>query len=169
MIERGLAHGAASTTEAAMSYVDSILEPGERVAFRTNLSWTLYAPAILLAIAAAALAIFGAGVPGFGLYAALAAAVVALAAAIKFFHVWFRRWTTEIAVTDRRVILKRGFIRRHTVEMNMQKVESVDVDQTQLGRLFDYGTVTIRGVGSTFETLRMIDSPLKLRSTITAG
>jgi uncharacterized membrane protein YdbT with pleckstrin-like domain len=152
-----------------MSYVDSILEPGERVVFRTKLSWTLYAPAILLAIAAAALAILGAGVPGFGLYAALVGALIALAAAIKFIHVWFRRWTTEVAVTDRRIILKRGFIRRHTVEMNMQKVESVDVDQTQLGRLFDYGTVTIRGVGSTFESLRMIDAPLKLRTTITAG
>ncbi len=53
--------------------------------------------------------------------------------------------------------------------MNMQKVESVDVDQTQLGRLFGYGTVTIRGVGSTFEALRMIDSPLELRTKITAG
>jgi hypothetical protein len=53
--------------------------------------------------------------------------------------------------------------------MNMQKVESVDVDQTQLGRLFDYGTVTIRGTGSTLESFRMIDRPLKLRTAITAG
>jgi uncharacterized membrane protein YdbT with pleckstrin-like domain len=153
----------------AVSYVDSILEPGERVAFRTTLSRTLYAPAIVLAIAALALAILGAGVPGFGLYAVIVAALLALAAAIDAIRVWFRRWTTEVAVTDKRIILKRGFIRRHTVEMNMQKVESVDVDQTQLGRLFDYGTVTIRGVGSTFESLRMIDAPLKLRTTITAG
>ena len=87
----------------------------------------------------------------------------------SFLRAWFRRWTTEIAVTDRRVVLKRGFIRRHTVEMNMQKVESVDVDQTQLGRMFNYGTVTIKGTGSTLESLRMIDHPLKLRSAITAG
>jgi membrane protein YdbS with pleckstrin-like domain len=152
-----------------MNYVDSILEPGERVLFRTTLSWTLYAPAILLAAASAAVAIFGAGVPGFGLYALLVAALVALVAAISAVRAWFRRWTTEVAVTDRRIVLKRGFIRRHTVEMNMQKVESVDVDQTQLGRLFDYGTVTIRGVGSTLEALRMIDSPLELRTRITAG
>ena len=45
-----------------------------------------------------------------------------------------KRATTEIAVTDRRIVFKRGLIRRHTVEMNMQKVESVDVDQTLLGR-----------------------------------
>lgn len=166
MMEAG---AGASGADFAMDYVDSILEPGERVVFRTTLSWTLYAPAIFLAIAAAAVAIFGAGVPGFGLYGLFVAALIALGAAVSFVRAWFRRWTTEVAVTDRRIILKRGFIRRHTVEMNMQKVESVDVDQTQLGRLFGYGTVTIRGVGSTFESLRMIDSPLELRTKITAG
>jgi hypothetical protein len=72
-------------------------------------------------------------------------------------------------VTDRRIILKRGFIRRHTIEMNMQKVESVDVDQTLIGRLFNYGNVTIHGTGSSFENLRMIDPPLRLRTTVTAG
>ena len=51
----------------------------------------------------------------------------------------------------------------------MQKVESVDVDQTLVGRLFNYGSVTIRGTGSSFERLRMVDAPLKLRSTVTAG
>jgi hypothetical protein len=66
-------------------------------------------------------------------------------------------------------IAKRGLIRRHTVEMNMNKIESVDVDQTLLGRLFNYGNVTIRGTGSTFEPLHMIDAPLKLRTTVTAG
>lgn len=164
-----IAGGAGASGVDFMDYVDSVLEPGERVVFRTTLSWTLYAPAIGLAIAAAALAIFGAGVPGFGLFALLVAALVALASAISFLHAFYRRWTTEVAVTDKRIILKRGFIRRHTVEMNMQKVESVDVDQTQLGRLFDYGSITIRGVGSTFESLRMIDSPLELRTKITAG
>ena len=73
------------------------------------------------------------------------------------------------SVSDRRIIFKRGLIRRHTVEMNMQKVESVDVDQTLIGRLFNYGNVTIRGTGSSFEILNRIDSPLKLRTTVTAG
>ena len=43
---------------------------------------------------------------------------------------WFKRWTTEIAVTDKRIIYKTGFIKRHTEEMNMDKVASVDVDQS---------------------------------------
>jgi uncharacterized membrane protein YdbT with pleckstrin-like domain len=157
-----------------MGYVDAILEPGEKVVFETRLSWTLYGPAIVEALIALALLIATASAPAiaasgisFGVF--VLAAFVALAALFTFLRAWFRRWTTEIAVTDRRVVLKRGFIRRHTVEMNMQKVESVDVDQTQLGRLFDYGTVTIRGTGSTLESFRMIDRPLKLRTAITAG
>jgi uncharacterized membrane protein YdbT with pleckstrin-like domain len=160
----------------AMGYVDEILEPGEKVAFKTRLSWTLYGRAIVYAVIAVAATLvpivvpaLAAGAPGFGFALYAVSALAALAALFGFVRAWFRRWTTEIAVTDRRVVLKRGFIRRHTVEMNMQKVESVDVDQTQLGRLFNYGTVTIKGTGSTLESLRMIDRPLKLRSAITAG
>jgi membrane protein YdbS with pleckstrin-like domain len=153
----------------AMAYVDSILEPGETVRYHTTVSWTIYTPAILLAICALAAllaAVSYADMVNIGWFAAIVFGLAAIVAAIP---AWFRRWTTEIAVTDRRIILKRGLVRRHTVEMNMQKVESVDVDQTLIGRLFNYGTVTIRGTGSSFETLRMIDAPLKLRSTVTAG
>jgi uncharacterized membrane protein YdbT with pleckstrin-like domain len=80
-----------------------------------------------------------------------AGGIVALFAAYSGLKAWFRRWTTEIDVTDRRVVYKRGFIRRHTVEMNMDKIESVDVDQSLIGRLFDYGDVIIRGTGAGIE------------------
>jgi uncharacterized membrane protein YdbT with pleckstrin-like domain len=148
-----------------MNYVESILEPGEQIRYHTTVSWTIYTPAILLALCGLAALVLGAGI-GIGWIVAIG---FALAALVAFVPAWFRRWTTEIAVTDRRVILKRGLIRRHTVEMNMQKVESVDVDQSLIGRLFDYGNVTIRGTGSSFEKLSMIDAPLKLRTTVTAG
>jgi uncharacterized membrane protein YdbT with pleckstrin-like domain len=52
---------------------------------------------------------------------------------------WLEQWITEIAVTDRRVIYKTGLIRRQTAEMNMDKIESVKVDQSLLGRLLNYG------------------------------
>src|SRR5262249_56933771 len=81
---------------------------------------------------------------------------------------WFRWWTTEIAVTNRRVIYKTGFIWRDTTEMHMDKVESVEVKQSILGRILDYGDVEIRGVGTGFEPLRMIAAPLELRNHITA-
>jgi uncharacterized membrane protein YdbT with pleckstrin-like domain len=152
-----------------MSYVDKILEPGETIRYRTTLSWTIYTPALLLAVGAAIAAIGGLRSSHHATFWWIAAIVLIVASIAAFIPAWLRRWSTEIAVTDRRIIFKRGLIRRHTIEMNMQKVESVDVDQTLIGRVFDYGNVAIRGTGSSFETLRMIDSPLKLRTTVTAG
>jgi uncharacterized membrane protein YdbT with pleckstrin-like domain len=153
----------------SMSYVDSILEPGEVVRYRTSVSWIVYLPTVLFALGALATPALTAGHPGFEQVSGIVAILLGAAAVIAFVPAWFRRLTTEIAVTDRRIILKRGLIRRHTVEMNMQKVESVDVDQTLVGRLFNYGNVTIRGTGSSLEKLSLIDGPLRLRSKVTAG
>ena len=60
---------------------------------------------------------------------------------------WFHRWTTETDVTNLRVVHKTGFIKRRTFEMSLDKVESVDVNQSILGRILNYGDVTICGVG----------------------
>jgi uncharacterized membrane protein YdbT with pleckstrin-like domain len=90
-------------------------------------------------------------------------------AALFFFRTWFRRRSTEIAVTDRRIIYKRGWISRHTEEMNISKVETVDVDQSILGRLLGYGTIRIKGIGGSWEPLYYIAAPIRIRSQITAG
>jgi membrane protein YdbS with pleckstrin-like domain len=150
-----------------MSYVDTILEPGEQVRYRTTISWTVYANALWVGLAAAGVAYLAFKSNANWLF--FASGALGVIALVLFAHGALQRAATEIAVTDRRIVFKRGLIRRHTVEMNMAKVESVDVDQTLLGRLFDYGDVTVRGVGSSFERLRNVDAPLKLRTTVTAG
>ena len=148
-----------------MRYIDHILQPGETVAYKTTLHWIVYLPAIgLWLLAFILLTAGGAGGP----VAFLAAIVCALAGSALGFGAWFRRWTTEIDVTDRRIVYKRGFIRRHTVEMNMDKVESVDVDQSILGRMLNYGDITIRGTGVGIEPLQNIDAPLEFRNQVTA-
>lgn len=152
-----------------MSYLQKVLEPNETLLYRTTVSWTLYIPGLLVLAIAVAVAIASAVDASFQPWGYILAVIVALAALWLLVRVWFRRWTTEIAVTNRRIILKRGFIRRHTIEMNMDKVESVDVDQSLLGRLLNYGDVIIRGTGEGFEPLRMIDSPLRFRSEVSAG
>ena len=80
---------------------------------------------------------------------------------LLFIAAWFKRFGTEIAVTDRRVIYKTGLVQRYTTEINMAKIESVDVSQSILGRVFGFGTLTIRGTGETIEALRNIASPLQ--------
>jgi uncharacterized membrane protein YdbT with pleckstrin-like domain len=150
-----------------MSYVKRVLQPGEEVRHISTIHWAVYWPAILFFLIALV------GIVGFMWQIAppLPLAVVAVAfglSLLSFFGAWFRRWTTELAVTSRRIVFKRGFIRRRTIEMNMDKVESVDVDQSILGRLFGYGDITIRGTGETWETLHMIGRPLEFRNHVTA-
>jgi uncharacterized membrane protein YdbT with pleckstrin-like domain len=90
-------------------------------------------------------------------------------AAGAFARSWFIQWCTEIAVTNLRVIYKAGFVRRRTVEMNMDMVVSVRVDQTVLGRIFGYGTLHVLGAGQGIEHLHDIASPLKIRTAIIAN
>jgi uncharacterized membrane protein YdbT with pleckstrin-like domain len=154
-----------------MSYVNSVLQPGEEVRHRAGLHWSLYAPGLLVWVVAAIAALMRPE-PSEHWVTNRALVIVALlcfvAGLILLAQAWFRWWTTEIAVTNRRVIYKTGFIRRNTTEMHMDKVESVDVKQSVLGRLLNYGDVEIRGVGTGFEPLRRIDAPLDLRNHITA-
>ena len=82
---------------------------------------------------------------------------------------FIRQATTELVLTDRRVIYKTGLFKRHTMEMNRSKVETVGVDQSVLGRMLNYGTVIVRGTGGSFEPIRQIDDPLTFRNHITAG
>ena len=104
--------------------------------------------------------------PGLWRYTAY---VLALVAALLLIQQWFHWWVTEIAVSNRRVIYKKGLIQRETNEMNMDKVESVQIDQSIFGRMLDYGNVTILGTGEGFKTLRTIASPIELRNSITGN
>lgn len=73
------------------------------------------------------------------------------------------RYTDEYAVTNRRIIVKTGLISRKTLEMNLSKIESVNVDQSIFGRLLGYGTITIIGTGGTRESFPNISEPLLFR------
>ncbi len=157
-----------------MGYVEHVLQPGESLVHKSKLHWFIYLPVLpfiavfLLGLLLIWGSILNGADQGPDVLADLLLAAGALGTIITWLRAWLRRATTELAVTDRRVIFKRGLIRRHTVEMNMDKVESVDVDQSILGRLFNYGDVTVRGTGASIEPLRMIDDPLHFRSRVTA-
>ena len=150
-------------------YIDDILQPGEKVLYSTNAHWIFYWPAIAAWIVAAVLLVLSRATvtEGIVLLCLSASAVVALAALYWTVKGWFHRFTTETDVTNLRVVHKTGFIKRRTFEMALDKVESVDVNQTILGRILNYGDVTINGVGEGRETIRTIASPLAFRSSIT--
>jgi uncharacterized membrane protein YdbT with pleckstrin-like domain len=152
-----------------MKYYEKILQPDETVKLVARPHWVVYGRAFGFGVLAVAALVLAQQEPSVGtpaLWAALGLLAIAL---LVFLRAWIRRVTTEIVVTDRRVIHKRGVISRHTEEMNVSKVETVDVDQSLGARLLGYGTVTIRGTGGGWEPLRRVASPLAVRNAIMVG
>jgi uncharacterized membrane protein YdbT with pleckstrin-like domain len=150
-----------------MRYIDKILQSGESVLHTSKIHWIVYLPAVLVLMFAAIALTQSTDNSAGALWLSVCIAA-ALAGGVLLFRAWFRRWTTEIDVTNLRIVYKRGFIRRHTVEMNMDKVESVDVDQSIFGRLLNYGDITIHGTGIGLEPLHNIEAPLEFRNFVTA-
>src|SRR5712671_1158044 len=151
-------------------YIDDILQPGEKVLYSTNAHWIFYLPAIAAWLLALILLILSrsAITESVILLCLSASAGVAITALYWRAKAWFHLWTTETDVTNLRVVHKTGFIKRRTFEMSLDKVESVDVNQSILGRVLNYGDVTVRGVGEGQETIKTIASPLDFRNHITA-
>lgn len=149
-----------------MAYVRQVLLPGETVIITARLHWIIYLPSFMLFLGGSVLvAVYWWYFPeGWPL---LAVGLVIYGIGImSFVHWWFVRWITEFAVTNLRVIYKKGFIYRQTVEMNMDKVESVRVDQSVAGRILGYGTLHVLGTGQGIEHLHNIASPLEIRTAI---
>ena len=151
-------------------YIDDILQPGEKVLYSTNAHWIFYLPAIAAWIAAIFLFALSrqTTTESLVLLCLAASAVVAIVALYWTLRAWFHRWTTETDVTNMRVVHKTGFVKRRTFEMSLDKVESVDVNQSIAGRILNYGDVTVRGVGEGAETIDSIAAPLEFRNHITA-
>lgn len=123
------------------SYIDKALIKDERILYRGNISlWSLsfliFVGVILLPV-------------GIGLIFLLVA--------------YIRYKTTELAITNKRVIAKFGFISRRTVELNINKVESIQVEQGIAGRIFDYGSLVISGAGDPQAPIPGISDPMRFR------
>jgi uncharacterized membrane protein YdbT with pleckstrin-like domain len=152
-----------------VAYVHSVLQPGETIKAIGRLHWVNYLKAFLLAALAVLLLLYGDfEATKVGRSATYVGWLFLVVAVIALLGAWFRRQMTELSVTNHRVIYKTGFMRRHTVEMNMDKVETVNVDQTILGRILGYGTIHVLGTGQGIEGLSRIAHPLAVRSAITA-
>ncbi len=124
------------------SYVEGALTKGEQVIYQGKISLWSLSP--LLVFGLIFLAAWGLGL------------LLWIAAAIKYF-------TTELAITNKRVIAKFGLISRSTVEINLQKIESIQVRQGILGRIFNYGSIVVSGAGNPQAPIPGISSPLQFR------
>src|SRR5262249_20651262 len=134
-------------TGATMSYVQQVLQPGEQIRYQASIHWISYLHGALWLIAAGIVWMIAPASWRDGFIVHTIEIVLLAVGAFFLAKAWFEWWITEIAVTDRRVIYKRGLISRTTAEMHMDKIESVQVDQSILGRILNYGRVTIMGTG----------------------
>jgi uncharacterized membrane protein YdbT with pleckstrin-like domain len=162
-----------------MKYVTRVLQPDETIVYSTTLHWLVYLRAVVLLLIGVAVLVASSVIGGrtgnaeYDKYLVWALEIVAgiffLFAIFSALRALIRRATTELAVTDRRVIYKAGLLRRHTIEINRSKVETVGVNQSVAGRLLGFGTVVVRGTGGSFEPIPFIAEPLIFRNHITAG
>jgi uncharacterized membrane protein YdbT with pleckstrin-like domain len=154
-----------------MSYIRRYLQPGESLVYETKVHWIVYGRAIFWAILTlvAAYFYFNPWKDELRYVFAGIAVFFFLIALLDWLRGFIRRLSTELAVTDRRIVVKTGIIRRRTYEMNRSKVESVYVDQGVMARVFGFGTIVIKGTGGGSEPLVGIDRPLEFRSYLTAG
>lgn len=157
-----------------MSYVEDNLMPNEKILLRSKVTPFLFlSPFFVFLIAVflfsysisqantqteAGSAIAGVFfcIAGFVLIISILTAIVVLA----------RILTTEFAVTNRRVIAKSGFIRRNSLDLRLTKIESVEVNQTLLGRICSFGTITLTGTGGTHQSFRGIVDPVETKKKI---
>ena len=138
-------------------YVEANLIAGEQVVYQTRIHPIVFLPGAAVVLAGIALGI--AYSPPGGLAVLVMGAAMAIGA-------WIRQWSGEFAVTNKRVIIKVGLISWRTIEINMSKVESVEVNQDIFARLFNYGTIVVIGTGGTKESFDLIDDPLAFRRAV---
>ncbi len=155
----------------AVGYVERVLQLGETIAYRGKLHWMLMAPGIALTVISGSLSIVAAVKATADLRMGLlgVSLVLFLIGGAMLLRAWLRRLSTEIIVTNRRIILKTGLIGRNSIEMNLDKVESVMVNQGIVGRILDYGTIIIRGVGSGLEPIADVAAPLEFHRQVNGG
>jgi hypothetical protein len=163
-VAQNIQAGPALAAQRLGAYTAATLQPDERPLHQTVIHWMALsgsiAGALLALIVIIPIAMFASWR---GIYLAwalmLIPAGILLSAALTL-------KTSELVITDRRVLIKVGFIQRRTFEMFISKIESVAVFQSMLGRLFNYGTVEIRGTGGSSESFPTIAAPLPFRDAI---
>ena len=143
-----------------MSYIEQHLQPDEQIIYKTQLHKIIFLwPVIFLIIS---IVLFSSGVNGipWGVFILLFIFLPSLLGAS------IKRRTSEFAVTNKRVLIKTGWIRRSSLELLNTKVEGIGVDQGILGRMFNFGTIVVSGVGTTKQPFKNIENPLEFRKQV---
>lgn len=150
-----------------MSYVSRHLLKNESVVYTASLHWIVYwKAALFFCISVIFLIAFRRNTQSVGFYSGLLLLVPGLFFLVRVLLVTL---TTELVVTSQRIVVKIGFIGRETLELKHHKVESVAVSQSILGRLLNYGDVSVHGTGGAHQLVRSIISPVRFKQEANAA
>jgi len=139
-----------------MGYIESNLLPGEQVVYKAHLHRIIFVKSLLvIAVGLLLLALE----PRVGGVVILVGLILALPAFIRY-------KTSEFGITTKRVVIKVGFIQRRTVELLLRQIEAISVDQSLMGRMMSFGTITISGTGGVREVFTDVAAPLDFRHQI---
>ena len=148
-----------------MGYVERHLLAGERVVYKTRLHWVLFVKPALVVLAGMILMVLLRQVQDPPWLWIFGAAVVLIGLVWAFVH-YVEVMTSEFAVTTSRLILKVGLISRYTTELLLAKVESIGVQQGLIGRVLNYGDLTVTGTGGAREIFRRVRDPIGFRNHV---
>ena len=150
-----------------MGYTEQNLMPGEQIVYKAKLHWAMFLGPIVNIILA--ILIFLIGISSRDSSTSVMtclAGIIFLSAILNSLNAVVSYVTTEFALTNKRVIAKTGLLRRRSVELLLTKIESIGVNQPILGRMLDYGTITVTGTGGTKEPFKNIAAPMELRKCV---
>ena len=139
-----------------MSYIEKNLMNGESIIYLSNLHWVVFLWPVICFIVAITLFTVGGNAAVVGVLFILIAIVTGISSFINY-------KTSEFGITNKRVIVKVGFIRRNSIEVLLNKVEGIQVNQSILGRILGFGSITVSGTGGTKDPFHKISAPLEFR------
>lgn len=142
-----------------MSYVKSVLLPQEELIYQAKPHWVMFWPAIVWTLLAPFFLLQQGPITWIGY-------VILLIAVLHWFSTWIKYDSTEFSLTNRRVILKIGFIRRFTTEMLLQRIEAIKVQQGLFGRILDFGTIVIIGTGGSRDPFSQVAAPIVFQQRV---
>jgi uncharacterized membrane protein YdbT with pleckstrin-like domain len=144
-----------------MSYIDNNLLPGERIIFRTRKSKILFIWPLILAILSVM-------VSNYMMHNTILKTVVFapwVVTGIFWVYSLLEYYTSEYAVTDKRVMMREGFFARHANEMRLTAISQVNVDQNLFGMMLNFGTVSINAFGA-FDSYPQISYPFDFQRSV---
>lgn len=158
------------------SYVKRAMQPDEKIVFAAQLHWIIYYMGIVITFFGAAFGYAGSRIVYFVLGEHIGAMVetpvryvaiglIALGA-FQLVASFIRQISTELVITDRRIIAKHGFISTTSYELMMTKVEGATIEQSILGRILGYGTLMVKGTGGGISPIDHVAEPYRFHAAL---